>query len=91
VSRELRKMFSLVVCLTNNLIINVCDVHAKSNVVAEKVSQDSLDNVETNICSILILELIVYSPCMAHVRMIVDCRSAHVPSDEVLVKMFRYE
>ena len=44
-------MLALSVCLTNNLIINVCDVHAKTDVVAEKVSQDSLNNVETNICS----------------------------------------
>jgi hypothetical protein len=43
-------MLPLAVCLTDNLIIDVCDVHAQSDVVAEEVSQDSLNNVETNIC-----------------------------------------
>ena len=28
---------------------------------------------------------------MTHVRMIVDCRSTHVPSDKVLVEMFGYK
>ena len=43
-------MLPLAVCLTDNLIIDVGDVHAQSDVVAEEVSQDSLNNVETNIC-----------------------------------------
>jgi hypothetical protein len=42
-------MLPLAVCLTYNLIIDVGDVHAQSDVVAEEVSQDSLNNVETNI------------------------------------------
>jgi hypothetical protein len=43
-------MLPLAVCLADNLIIDVCDVHTQSDVVAEEVSQDSLYNVETNIC-----------------------------------------
>ncbi len=50
-SRKLGKVLALIVCLTNNLIIYIGDVHAQPDVVAEKVPQDSLDNVESNVCS----------------------------------------
>ncbi len=59
------------------------------DIIAEKVSHDALNDIEADVCPRLNTSMDFIIPGMSHVGMIVDCGTAHVPSDLVLVLMPR--
>ena len=59
------------------------------NIIAEEVSHDALNDIETDVCPKLNSWLGFIIPGMSHVGVIVDCGTAHVPGDLVLILVSR--
>jgi hypothetical protein len=59
------------------------------DIIAEEVSHDALNDIEADVCPMLNTLFGFIIPGMTHVGMIVNCGTAHVPGDLILVLVSR--
>ena len=58
------------------------------DIVSEEVSHNALNDVKANICSKLVNSSAALNiPSVTHMRVIVNCRPTHIPSDKIFVLM----
>ena len=59
------------------------------DIIAEEVSHDTLNDIEADVCPKLNTSNRFIIPGMSHVGVIVNCGTAHVPGDLVLILVSR--
>jgi len=59
------------------------------NIIAEEISHNTLNDIEADVCPKLNTLLRFIIPGMSHVGVIVNCGTAHVPGDLVLILVSR--